>query len=651
MPVGMPASPLDVLLAACTITMLGAIAAHMRQTTELTDGIRTVLRGTGHVIIVGLLVTGLVLGLGEVAERFTAFAAIAGLLRTLLLVATAGIALLFVCRQFQAPPWWRLQAWTATGPTYGRSHSVRSTFAWIISDSGRFLLELRVPVRLAVIVGVPATLALSSRIIGFDLAITSAFLMLGVLYVALGVAWLTASRIPRVLLTRLEELRIVAHQIAAGQLAARVGTSELGDYEELGDLVREFNRMATLLQQRDSEVRVAQQRLEHEVKLEAERSTRDPLTQLRNHRYFQEALAAELYRCARTGETVTIAIIDLDDFKAVNDTYGHQEGDAVLVRTAHAFTEMLRPYDLPARLGGEEFGVIFPSTSADEAKIVMDRIMAALQTAGPQETAQTFSGGIASFPQHAQDQATLFQLADSSAYAAKLGGKAHSVVYDPANVENVDEDNRVNTRERDAQLKAAKTLVRTVDSMDQFGSDHSENVGRMSAQIAVELGYDDTFAQQIYLCGLLHDVGKLGVDQDVIQKRGELTAEEFAHIRRYSELSAQIVMNAGLGEIANWVRHHHEHFDGSGYPDGLRGHDIPLASRIVLVAEAFDSMTSDRAYRRAMSVVEALSELRESAGHRYDPDVVAAFVALLQRGEIDAAGLLTSAPDAGEHAA
>jgi HD-GYP domain-containing protein (c-di-GMP phosphodiesterase class II) len=282
--------------------------------------------------------------------------------------------------------------------------------------------------------------------------------------------------------------------------------------------------------------------------------------------------------------------------------------------------------------------VIFPSTSPEEAKVVMDRIMDVLATAGPNSSVQTFSGGIATFPIHAREQAMLYQLADSSAYAAKMNGKKHTVVFDPGKVSNVAEDDRVNTRERDSQLKAAKMLVQTVDTIEGMGSEHSENVGRISARIASELGYDDTYARQMYLCGLLHDVGKLGLEQSLMQKAGRLTPAEFEQVKRHPDLSAQIVLNAGLGDIATWVRHHHEHFDGTGYPLGLAGQDIPLGSRIVLAAEAFDVMTSDRPYRQAMSLFDAMQELVRGSGSRFDPDVVDALVHLVRIGEVKPAG-------------
>jgi diguanylate cyclase (GGDEF)-like protein len=577
-------------------------------------------------------------GLEWLAGRDGVLGAVANGALVVALTVAAMVAALFVARQFLAPPWWRLNAWDPTTSLSRDRFGLRDALAWIAADIRDLVAGMRLIDRIVVLGAVPLAMLGAMQVLGVTRTLVATYATLLVLYVALVIALFSANRIPRVLLTRLQDLRTAARRLAHGDLSARVEYLEEGEYEELGELVTDFNSMARALQSREQENSALTGQLNQALQFEQERASRDPLTQLRNHRYFQEALAAELYRCSRTGEMTTIAVVDLDDFKAVNDTYGHQEGDAVLIRVAQALQQTLRPYDLPARLGGEEFGVIFPSTSPEEAKLVMDRIMLALATAGPNDTVQTFSGGIAAFPLHAQDQSTLYQLADSSAYAAKLNGKKHTVVFDPGKVANVDEDDRVNTRERDAQLKAARTLVQTVDMIEGFGNAHSENVGRISAQVAAALGCEDSYCQQMYLCGLLHDVGKLGLEQAIVQKAGQLTRDEFEQVKRHPDLSAQIVMNAGLGDIAGWVRHHHEHFDGTGYPLGLAGQDIPLGSRIVLVAEAFDVMTSDRAYRQAMSLHDALQELHAGAGTRFDPDVVAALVHLVRTGEVRPAG-------------
>lgn len=592
-----------------------------------------------RIAVFGAAVFGVMMGLWLARESGGILGDVASRVLLVLHVATVIVAGLFIARQFLAPPWWRLNAWDpTTGASGSRTSGIFGAFRWIRDDVRDLVLGMRLIDRIVVLGMMPLVLLGAMQVFGTTEVLVVAHVGLVVLYVALVVALFSANRIPRILLTRLQDLRQVARRLAGGDLTARISVFAEGEYEELGELVRDFNSMAAALQMREGENAALTQQLNQALRFEQERASRDQLTQLHNHRYFQEALAAELYRCSRTGEVTTIALIDLDDFKAVNDTHGHQEGDAVLIRTAQALTSTLRPYDLPARLGGEEFGVIFPSTDPHEAKAVMDRIMQVLATAGPNGAVQTFSGGIATFPLHAKDQATLYQLADSSAYAAKLNGKKHTIVFDPGSVENVDEDARINTRERDAQLKAARTLVQTVDMMEGFGNEHSENVGRISAQVAEALGCESAFCQQMYLCGLLHDVGKLGLEQSLMQKAGQLTPDEFEQVKRHPDLSAQIVLNAGLGDIATWVRHHHEHWDGSGYPVGLSGQDIPLASRIVLVAEAFDVMTSDRSYRQAMNVQDATQELLAGAGSRFDPDVVGALVHLVRSGEITVVG-------------
>jgi len=597
---------------------------------------KTVFANLAQIALFATVTFTSVQGLAMLEARIGLIATIARDATVVIFFLAAWAAGLFIARQFLAPPWWRLNAWEPS--LSNERFGIKGAFVWIADDIVELVRSLRLIHRIIALGAVPLATLNLMVFIGVNEALIVVYAALFISYLALVFALFTANRIPRVLLTRLQDMRSVARRIAGGDLSARVAHVDAAEYEELGELVSDVNSMARVLQTREQENQVLTGQLHQTLQFEQERASRDPLTQLRNHRYFQEALAAELYRCSRTGEMTTIAVIDLDDFKLVNDTYGHQEGDAVLVRTARAFAETLRPYDLPARLGGEEFGVIFPSTTPEEAKLVMDRIMQVLATAGPDGSEQTFSGGIATFPIHAKEQSVLFQLADSSSYTAKLNGKRHTVIFDPGKVESVDEDDRVNTRERDAQLRAARTLVQTVDMIEGFGNEHSENVGRMSAKLATAMGYDDSFARQMYLCGLLHDVGKLGLEQSLMQKAGQLTHDEYEQIKRHPELSAQIVQNAGLGDVAVWVRHHHEHFDGTGYPMGLAGQDIPLGSRIVLAAEAFDVMTTDRPYRQAMSANDACDELMRGAGTRFDPDVAVTLVNLVRSGEVEPGG-------------
>jgi diguanylate cyclase (GGDEF)-like protein len=548
--------------------------------------------------------------------------------------AVAAVAGLFVTRQFLAPPWWRLNAWgeRAAGQTYGGT--IPEIIAWIWRDAADTMLDLRMMDRLIVGVGVPAVCADAASVLGTGSMLVAAYTILLVLYTALCVALVTANRIPRVLMERLVELRFVARRISSGDLSARASASEHGEYEELNDLVSDLNSMARTLQARDAENQVLQHRLHAMLHQEQERATRDGLTQLRNRRYFNDALENELLRCARTGSCCSVGVLDLDNFKQVNDRFGHQEGDAVLQRMAYVLGATLRPYDLACRLGGEEFGVIFPETDALEARMVMDRLLEAMGAAGPNGAPQTFSGGIASYPRHAREMDALVRHADEAAYDAKLKGKARTVVYDPVTVQSMDSPQRQQEKMQADLVNTTRQLVTAVDAKESLSRDHSERTGRYAVAIARALGCDEDFCSRVYLCGLLHDVGKIGLDDSLMRKTGRLSAEELEQVRQHPEIGAQIVHNAGLRDVAVWVRHHHECWDGSGYPDGLAGEAIPLASRIVRVAEALETMTSGRVYRSASSVEQALLELHNGVGSEYDAVCVEALTWLVERGQL-----------------
>lgn len=554
-----------------------------------------------------------------------------------------GVLTMFLVRQFTAPPWWRLNAWGSDALHATYTGTVPAILGWIFRDAWDMFRSLSILDRCVVLIGMPALMWDVSRVIGLHRVAILALVMLLVAYLALAVALATANRIPRVLMTRLQDLRAVARRIATGDLSARAHVSREGDYEELMQLVNDVNTMAASLQLREQENAALQARLQHTLYTEQERATRDGLTGLRNNRYFHESLAAEIYRCSRTGQLVTIGLIDLDDFKKINDTFGHQEGDAVLIRVAQTLSQTLRPYDLACRLGGEEFGVIFPATTPEEAKVVLDRIAAGLQNAGPQGAPTTFSGGVSTYPRDAHEQHDLYEKADAAAYTAKSRGKAHTLIYDPAAVVDMQSREHVDSRHRDAMLATARSLVSSVDAKDSTDRNHSELVGRYAQAVARSLGCDPDFTYQMYLCGLLHDVGKIGIDDAIVAKPGQLTPEEFEEVKRHPEISAQVVANAGFGNIARWVRHHHEHWDGTGYPEGLAGEQIPLGARIILVTEAYEVMTSNRVYRKALPPEGALQELHRFSGSRFDPMVVEALTYLV-RGDIVITGTGSRVP-------
>ena len=454
----------------------------------------------------------------------------------------------------------------------------------------------------------------------------------GVLILAIVLAGVLATVIPRRLMRRLDHLRSVAHRLAHGDLAARADEQLATRTDELAELIADFNLMAMALQSQNSDLHTVQEQLHMTLQQEQERSTRDPLTGLRNHRYFQDCLRGEIDRCRRTGGTVTIAVLDLDNFKTVNDRFGHSEGDAVLRRATKGISDNLRPYDLAARLGGEEFGIIFPETTAEEALAVLDRIAEHILPFGPSGERLSFSGGITTWPVHANTQSDLFQRADEASYTAKMNGKAASVIYDPAKVTSMDSEERSRQRSRDAMLTTATTLVAAVDQKDPYTRHHSELVAIYAATLARALRLDEQTVKLVYRAGLLHDVGKIGIDDQILLKGEQLTHDEWVQLRLHPEFSYRILQAAEMEPVATWTRHHHEHFDGTGYPMGLQGEQIPIGARIILVSDAFEAMTSDRVYRRGLGVAQAIEQLRAGAGTQFDPTIVAAMVALVEAG-------------------
>jgi putative nucleotidyltransferase with HDIG domain len=240
------------------------------------------------------------------------------------------------------------------------------------------------------------------------------------------------------------------------------------------------------------------------------------------------------------------------------------------------------------------------------------------------------SVGVASRGPEARDAAELMRAANRALYAAKRLGRDRCVVHHAQTLEMLD-------ALRDAegagaeQLAAAMLLAETLDLRDVATARHSETVGRYSEQIARELGFEPARVERVRAAGILHDIGKLGIADAVLHKPGRLEPHEWDEIRRHSEIGSRILEHANLRDIGLWVLAHHERMDGAGYPHGLPGEAIPLEARILAVADAYEAMTADRPYRRALPLDTARAELREGAGTQFDAGVVAAFERVLER--------------------
>lgn len=359
----------------------------------------------------------------------------------------------------------------------------------------------------------------------------------------------------------------------------------------------------------------------------ADAARTDPLTGLKNRRGFEESIDVEIERARRSGHPLTLVLGDLDHFKRVNDRLGHGAGDAALARIGRLLSEGKRQIDYAARTGGEEFALILPETTEQEAYVLTERLRAAVEQGFARELVPlTFSFGIAGFPHHGRTPDDLLRSADRALYAAKELGRNRSVVYS-AEIASVSLPPGAG---REVHLATLLSLAEALDLRDAGTADHSQTVGRHCELVARELGLPRERVERVRLAGVLHDIGKIGVSDVILRKPGPLDDAEWAEMRRHPEIGARILGASEFDDIRGWVLAHHERPDGRGYPAGLRGDEIPLEARILAVADAYEAMTSDRVYRAAIGGEAARAELRRGAGTQFDPLVVQAFLTVLE---------------------
>ncbi len=357
-----------------------------------------------------------------------------------------------------------------------------------------------------------------------------------------------------------------------------------------------------------------------------EQAIRDPLTGVYNRRFFFEALEKDVARRERYGSPVSMVIFDIDDFKAINDTFGHAVGDDALRRVTEIANGLVRPIDSFARLGGEEFGLLLPETQQLDALLVADRLRAAVaRTEVIPGRRVTVSGGVASCPQDAITSEELEQRADAALYWAKRNGKNICAVASEVTSEAGGDEVEVG-------LSHLYALVSTIDAEPLHTRDHSENVAAYAVALAQELGLSEERVVKLRRAAFFHDIGKVAVSRSTLAKPGALDDAEWDEIRIHPAVGEKMLEHAGMPDEATWVGQHHERVDGRGYPAGSAGEEIALEARIIFVADAFEAMTSDRPYREGMDVDDAMEELRECAGSQFDPEVVEAMVSLVQRG-------------------
>ena len=360
----------------------------------------------------------------------------------------------------------------------------------------------------------------------------------------------------------------------------------------------------------------------------SEAALTDTLTGLRNRLALDRELQAEVERAQSSGRPLSVVIGDLDYFKSVNDRLGHRAGDAALVRTGKVLARHRRGGDCVARTGGEEFTIVLPGSTEHEAYLLAENIRTAIEHEFAGDAAVlTFSFGVATFPHHGESADSVLEAADQALYAAKALGRNRCVIFNPElSAIFAPEEGR---GADEFQLSTLVSLAEALDLRDTGTSDHSWTVGRYCAMIAAELGLPPERVKRVEVAGVLHDIGKVGLPDAILQKPGPLGKTELAEIRTHPEIGAQILNSRGLEDLREWILAHHERPDGKGYPCGLTDAEIPLEAKILAVADAYEAMTADRVYRAGVDERAARTELLRCSGDQFDSRVVAAFLTAL----------------------
>lgn len=432
--------------------------------------------------------------------------------------------------------------------------------------------------------------------------------------------FLTSLVLTKLMIQPLVKMLDITTAITHGDFSQRIKVSSRDEFGRLGEAI---NYMADTIKER--------------IEAAEYQAVIDGLTGLYNHRYFQQRLQEELEKAERYKSFLSLAILDIDYFKHYNDTQGHPAGDKVLKQISGLITENIRVADVAARYGGEEFALILIATGPEEAVSVTERIRQAVenyrfegsdrQPAGK----MTISAGVASYPVNANSKDELIKMADDALYKAKYISKNKVVLYYSV-LDELKKDLDVSEQEL---VNTVKTLISVINSKDKYTYGHSERVVQYAAWIAQAMGLPDQEIRNLKMGAYLHDIGKIEIDRELLNKRETLSADEKGVLMQHPQWGAQIISPVkSLGDVVPIILHHHEKFDGSGYPGGLKGTDIPLAARILKVADSFDAMTTARPYREEKSFAEAAGELKRCAGIDFDPEVVQIFLGVLRKLDI-----------------
>ena len=362
----------------------------------------------------------------------------------------------------------------------------------------------------------------------------------------------------------------------------------------------------------------------------------DGLTGLYNHRFFYDALGEIMKTCEKENNLVSMILIDIDYFKIYNDANGHQMGDEVLKKIGFILKNSFRKDDIVARYGGEEFAIILPNTSEADAIKLAEKLRIKIEKtyfSGEENQPNgklTVSIGISIYPDKAKDAIELFKSADDALYRAKFFDKnrveTYTSILDELKIDIEDEHIDI--------ITSIKTLISVINAKDKYTYGHVERVVIYSRLLADKLELNEKNKKELIYGAYMHDIGKINIPKEVLNKNMPLTPEEWEIMKQHSLNGVEIIKSVeSLKEIIPLILHHHERYDGNGYPDNLKGTNIPYLVRMLTVVDCFDAMTSSRPYNKRKTYKEAIDELKRCSGTQFDKDIVNAFIQVIMESE------------------
>ena len=360
----------------------------------------------------------------------------------------------------------------------------------------------------------------------------------------------------------------------------------------------------------------------------------DMLTGYYNSHGLDEVLSTEIERARPGAQRVGLLAVRIGGIGTLNRRFGHAAGEELIKEIAHLLDESTRRIDKVGRVGASVFAVVLPETDEHTGYLLAEQILARIRRTYQERAAPvTVSIGVAAYPKHAATAEELMQASDSAGIIGDTLGSDRAVVYSPDVESAVAAEAGTAPKEGRINLTTVLSLAEVLELRDPRSVSHSMAVARYAELIGQELGLPEHRVHRLRLAGMLHDIGKVGIPDSILEKPGPLSPDEWDQVRRHPEMAARILGAKDLSDIREWVLVRHEQLDGHGYPRGLMGEEIPLEARILAVAESYDAMTNDRPYRPARDHDESIAELGRYAGSQFDGKVIDALMRVLDRVE------------------